>query len=121
MLLKQVIKALLEQDMEPRRLFLVPCDALPGLHNVTEPILELTRWFAATVLKKSLNQAAHDGEQAYIFFADLHTLSYWAPQLKHLVDLQPVRVLATSSVALNHETGRTSFAGRMGTVKLGSL
>jgi predicted AAA+ superfamily ATPase len=117
--LKHVVKALLEQDVRAQRIFLVPCNALPALQNIMEPILELTQWYAATLLKKSLNQAAHDGEQAYIFLNEVQSLSDWAPQLKHLVDMQPVRVLVTSSVNLSHAMGRTSLAGRISIVEIG--
>ena len=49
-LLNQVIDALLAQGVAGRRIFRVQFDALPSLRNVTEPILELARWYAATVL-----------------------------------------------------------------------
>ena len=80
-LLNQVIEALLDEGVAPQRIFRVQFDELPTLRGVTEPILELTRWYATTVLKKSLNQAAHDGEQAYLFFDEVQNLPDWAPQL----------------------------------------
>jgi predicted AAA+ superfamily ATPase len=73
------------------------------------------------VLQKSLNQAAHDGEQAYLFFDEVQNLPDWAPQLKHLVDMQPVRVLVTGSSALRIEAGRDSLAGRISTIDMGPL
>ena len=90
-LLNQVIDALLAQGVAGWRIFRAQFDELPALRNVTEPILELARWYAATVLQKSFNQAAHDGEQAYLFFDDIQNLPDWAPQLKHLVDMHLVR------------------------------
>ena len=120
-LLNQVIDALLDEGVSPRRIFRVQFDELPSLQDVSEPILELTRWYAATVLQKSLNQAAHDGEQAYLFFDEVQNLSDWAPQLKHLVDMNPVRVLVTGSSALRIEAGRDSLAGRITTIDMGPL
>lgn len=120
-LLNQVIDALLAQGVAGQRIFRVQFDELPTLRNVTEPILELTRWYAATVLQKSFNQAAHDGEQAYLFFDEIQNLPDWAPQLKHLVDMHPVRVLVTGSSALRIETGRDSLAGRISTIDIGPL
>jgi predicted AAA+ superfamily ATPase len=120
-LLNQVIDALLDEGVSPRRIFRVQFDELPSLQGVSEPILELTRWYGATVLQKSLNQAAHDGEQAYLFFDEVQNLPDWAPQLKHLVDMNPVRVLVTGSSALRIEAGRDSLAGRITTMDMGPL
>ena len=120
-LLNQVIDALLAQGVAGRRIFRVQFDELPALRSVTEPILELARWYAATVLQKSFNQAAHDGEQAYLFFDEIQNLPDWAPQLKHLVDMHPVRVLVTGSSALRIEAGRDSLAGRVSTIDIGPL
>src|SRR5262244_537052 len=120
-LLNQVINALLAQGVARRRIFRVQFDELPTLRNVTEPILELARWYATTVLQKSFHQAAHDGEQAYLFFDEIQNLPDWAPQLKHLVDMHPVRVLVTGSSALRIEAGRDSLAGRVSTIDMGPL
>ena len=120
-LLNQVIDILLAQGVAGRRIFRVQFDELPALRNVTEPILELARWYAATVLQKSFNQSAHDGEQAYLFFDEIQNLPDWAPQLKHLVDMHPVRVLVTGSSALRIEAGRDSLAGRVSTIDMGPL
>jgi len=120
-LLNQVIDALLAQGVAGWRIFRVQFDELPTLRNVTEPILELARWYTATVLQKSFNQAAHDGEQAYLFFDEIQNLPDWAPQLKHLVDMHPVRVLVTGSSALRIEAGRDSLAGRVSALDMGPL
>jgi predicted AAA+ superfamily ATPase len=120
-LLNQVIHALLDEGVAPHRIFRVQFDELPQLKQVGEPILELSRWFSEQVLKKSFNQAAHDGEQAFIFFDEIQNLSDWAPQLKHLVDMNPVRVVVTGSSALRIEAGRDSLAGRITTLEMGPL
>ena len=89
--------------------------------RVNEPILELTRWYADNILGKSLNQAAWDGERAIVFLDEVQNLPDWAIQLKHLVDLQPVRVVVTGSSALRIEAGRDSLAGRITTLEMGPL
>jgi predicted AAA+ superfamily ATPase len=120
-LLNQMIDVLLAQGVVGRRIFHVQFDELSALRNVTEPILELARWYTVTVLQKSFNQAAHDGEQAYLFFDEIQNLPDWAPQLKHLVDMHPVRVLVTGSSALRIEACRDSLAGRVSTIDMGPL
>jgi len=120
-LLKQVIDSLVERGITPARIFRVQFDDLPTLKELDEPILELSRWFAENILRKSFNQAAQDGEQALILLDEVQNLSGWAPQLKHLVDLQPVRVIVTGSSALRIELGRDSLAGRIRTLEMGPL
>ena len=95
-------------------------DDLPELGKVRDVsvILELCRWFSENILLKSLNQAAIDGEQSFIFLDEVQNLPDWAPQLKHLVDMHPVRVLVTGSSALRIEAGRDSLAGRITTLEM---
>lgn len=120
-LLNQAISALLDEGISPHRIFRVQFDDLPELRKLSEPILEITRWYAETILKKSFNQAALDHEQAYVFLDEVQNLSDWAPQLKHLVDIHPVRVVVTGSSALRIEAGRDSLAGRITTLEMGPL
>lgn len=120
-LLNQVIHALLDEGVAPKRIFRLQFDDLPQLRNLSEPILALIRWYADTVLGKTLNQAAWDGEQAFIFLDEVQNLPDWAVQVKHLVDMNPVRVLVTGSSALRIEAGRDSAAGRFSTLEMGSL
>src|SRR5256885_3861938 len=49
-LLNQVIDALLAQRVAGQQIFRVQFDELPSLRGMAEPILELARWYAATVL-----------------------------------------------------------------------
>jgi len=120
-LVKQVIAALLDEGINPKRLIWFPFDDLPELKAVKMPVLELARWYSQNVLGKTLNQAAHDGEHAFLFLDEVQNLPDWAPQLKHLVDTQPVRVLVTGSSALRIEAGRDSLAGRISTFEMGPL
>jgi len=120
-LLNQVIHALLDEGVAPHRIFKIQFDELPELKKLPEPILELSRWYAQNVLGRSLNQAATDGEMAFIFLDEVQNLPDWAPQLKHLADIHPVRVLVTGSSALRIEAGRDSLAGRITTLEMGPL
>jgi predicted AAA+ superfamily ATPase len=120
-LLSQVIDSLLDSGIAPHRILRLQFDQLPDLGNIRQPILDLPRWFAERILRKSFNRAAHDGEQAFLFFDEVQNLADWAPQLKYLVDMQPVRVLVTGSSALRIEAGRDSLAGRVLTLEMGPL
>jgi len=120
-LLEQVIDKLLDEGVNPKRILRVQFDELELLKKIHEPILELARWFAENILGKSLNQAALDNEPAYLFFDEVQLIPDWAPQLKHLVDLQPVKVFITGSSALRIKAGRDSLAGRMSTLEMGPL
>jgi predicted AAA+ superfamily ATPase len=120
-LLNQVIHALLDEGVEPRRIFRVQFDELPRLRELTEPILELSRWYSENILGQTFNQAAWDNRQAFIFLDEVQNLSEWAPQIKHLVDMNPVRLLVTGSSALRIEAGRDSLAGRFTTLEMGPL
>ncbi|MEW5767492.1 MAG: AAA family ATPase [bacterium] len=122
-LLLQIIDYLLDHNVSPHRIFRLQFDELPELGRLKDVsvILELCRWFSENILKKSFNQAACDGEQAFIFLDEVQNLSDWAIQIKHLVDINPVRVLVTGSSALRIEAGRDSLAGRVTTLEMGPL
>lgn len=120
-LLEQVIYHLLESGIQPHRIFRVQFDDLPDLRKLETPILDLCRWYSETILKKTFNAAANDGEQAFIFLDEVQNLPDWAPQLKQLVDMNPVKVLVTGSSALRIEAGADSLAGRVFTVEMGPL
>lgn len=120
-LVNQAIHTLLEEGVAPERIFRLQFDELPQLKKLSEPILELSWWYEENILQKSFNQAAHAGQKAYIFLDEVQNLPDWAPQLKHLVDMQPVRVLVTGSSALRIEAGRDSLAGRVSTLEMGPL
>jgi predicted AAA+ superfamily ATPase len=120
--LTQVIDSLLREGVEPARILRVQFDELPSLRELSEPILEIARWYAASQLGGSLNAALLDSDPVYIFLDEVQNLDDWAPQLKHLVDLNKgLRVLVTGSSALRIEAGRDSLAGRIATLELGPL
>jgi len=120
-LLNQVVDDLLDSGVAPRRILRIQFDELPELGEFMSPILVLARWFSRNILRKSFHQAARDGEQAYVFLDEVQNLPDWAPQLKYLVDMNPVRVLVTGSSALRIEAGRDSLAGRISTYDMGPL
>ncbi|MGH8587889.1 MAG: ATP-binding protein [Gammaproteobacteria bacterium] len=120
-LLNQVIDDLLETGVAPHRIFRVQFDELPELRRLTQPMLDLAWWYSDQVLGRSFHRAAADGEGAYILLDEVQNLADWAPQLKHLVDLQPVRMVVTGSSALRIEAGRDSLAGRITTIEMGPL
>ncbi len=83
-ILNQTIQSLLDEGISPERIFRVQFDELPRLKQLKEPILELSRWYAETILRKSLNQAANDNQKAFIFLDEVQNLADWAPQLSTL-------------------------------------
>jgi predicted AAA+ superfamily ATPase len=120
-LMQQVIASLLNEGVDPRRILHLQFDELRGFAKIDMPILDLPRWYAGAILGKTLNQAAHDGEQAFVFLDEVQNLPNWAPQLKQLVDINPVRAMVTGSSALRIEAGRDSLAGRITTLEMGPL
>lgn len=120
-LLEQLIEELLRQGVEPRHILRVQFDELPSLLEIQEPILEIARWFSENIIKATFNELAREKKVAYIFFDEVQNLPDWAPQLKHLVDLNQVRVMVTGSSALRIEHGRDSLAGRLTTLEMGPL
>lgn len=120
-LLMQVIGSLLAEGVAPNRIFRVQFDELKSLRGLKTPILDLCRWFSESIMRKSFNQAAHNGEMAFLFLDEVQNLPDWAPQVKYLVDINPVRALITGSSALRIEAGRDSLAGRIETIEMGPL
>jgi len=120
-LLKQIVAHLLQQGLPPTRVLRIQFDELPELLKLSMPILELCQWYESAVLGMSFHAAAAKGQRAHIILDEVQNLPDWAPQLKQLVDLQPVRVLVTGSSALRIEAGRDSLAGRITTIEMGPL
>jgi predicted AAA+ superfamily ATPase len=120
--LNQIVDALLDEGVEPRRIFRVQFDDIPQLQRLETPILDLAAWYADAVLGQSINAFAHaQGGPVYLLLDEVQNLPDWATQVKHLVDLQPVRAIVTGSSALRIEAGRDSLAGRLSTIEMGPL
>lgn len=120
-LLRQIMKELLRRGIDPRHILYVTFDEIESLRGLKDPVLNIARWYERMVVKRSFNELARDGSCAYILLDEVQNLSAWAPQVKHLVDNQSVRVLVTGSSSLRIEAGRDSLAGRITTVDIGPL
>lgn len=121
-LLNQLIDSLLDEGVAAERIFRVQFDDIPALQQLASPLLDLTAWFSDNVLGSSVNAAAQKhGGPIYLLLDEVQNLTDWATQLKHLVDLQPIRAVVTGSSALRIETGRDSLAGRLSTIEMGPL
>lgn len=117
----QVLSDLLKKGVPRTHVIRVQCDELPALSDLKEPILRLVDWYEGTILRKSLNQAAHDSEPTYLFLDELQNLHSWDTQLKSLVDNSTTQVIVTGSSALRLELGRDSLAGRISPIDVGVL
>ncbi len=121
-LLNQVINALLDQGVNKHRIFRIQFDDIPEMQGLTSPILELVSWYSDTILKKSVNAFAQEQNgPVYLLLDEVQNLKDWATQIKHLVDLQPIRLVVTGSSALRIESGRDSLAGRIAMIEMGPL
>lgn len=120
--LNQIANALLDSGVDARRILRVQFDDLEQLQRLPSPILDLAAWYSDNVLGASINAFAQQhGGPVYLLLDEVQNLSDWATQLKHLVDVQPVRAIVTGSSALRIEAGRDSLAGRLSTIEMGPL
>ncbi|MFO0985052.1 MAG: AAA family ATPase [Planctomycetota bacterium] len=117
----QVVKKLFDRGVPQRNVLRLQLDELPGLEELEQPILRVVRWFEATILGCTLNEAAHRRSPTYLFLDEVQNIQSWAPQLKALVDHATTQVVVTGSSALRIEQGRDSLAGRMSTIEAGVL
>jgi predicted AAA+ superfamily ATPase len=115
----QIIEDLLRQGVPARNIFRIQFDELSALRNLADPLLVLTRWYQQHILNQSFNEAAREGQGAYVFLDEVQNLNNWAPQIKSLVDASDVKLLVTGSSALRMEMGKDSLAGRLTTLDLG--
>jgi len=118
---EQVIQTLLAEGVAGHRILRIQFDQLPKRLNLDEPILELAWWFEENILGESFAGAQNAGHEVYLFFDELQILPYWAPQLKHLVDIHKVKVMITGSSSLRIAAGQDSLAGRITTIEMGPL
>lgn len=121
-LLNQIVETLLSDGIAPKRIFRVQFDDIPQLARLKTPILDLVAWYAEWILGCSINAYAHEQQgPVHLLLDEVQNLPDWATQVKHLVDLQPVRAVVTGSSALRIEAGRDSLAGRLSTIEMGPL
>ena len=64
-LLNQVVDQLLNEGVDPRRLFRLQFDDLADLKKLSMPIVELVEWYTQEVLGETLNKAASEGRAAF--------------------------------------------------------
>lgn len=120
-LLRQIMEELLRQGIDRSYILYVAFDEIESLAGIKDPVLSISRWYEQRILKRSFNELARAGLNAYILLDEVQNLSAWAPQVKHLVDNQNVRVLVTGNSSLRIEAGRDSLAGRITTIDIGPL
>lgn len=120
-LVRQVMEKMLGEGVAAKRILYVPFDEIASLGKLRDPILTISRWYESRVLERTLNEAAHSEGPAFLLFDEVQNLDAWAPQIKHLVDNNTVRVLLTGSSSLRIEAGRDSLAGRITPYDLGPL
>jgi predicted AAA+ superfamily ATPase len=120
-LVRQLIEQFLKEEIAGHRILYVPFDEIRRYGKLVDPILTIAYWFESNILGQTFNESAHANRIAYILLDEVQNLEAWAPQIKHLVDNQAVRVLLTGSSALRIEAGRDSLAGRITTLTIGTL
>ena len=109
------------KPVDPSRILSVQFDDAPALGGISMPVQAIVRWFEQSVLKKTLNKAAQDGQPAYLLFDEVQNIHDWSVQLKILADNADARIIVTGSSALRIGKGKDNLAGRMDTIELGPL
>lgn len=120
-LLRQILDCFLHEGVGQQRMLYVPFDEIQSLRKLRDPILAICHWFESRVLGATFNEMARMNKSAFVFLDEVQNLDAWAPQIKHLVDNNTVRVVLTGSSSLHIEAGRDSLAGRVKTFDLGPL
>lgn len=120
-MVRQIMEKMLIEGIDAKRILYVPFDEIGSLRRLRDPILTIVRWYESRLLGRTMNEAARSVGPAYLLFDEVQNLDAWAPQIKHLVDNNTVRVLLTGSSSLRIEAGRDSLAGRITTFDLGPL
>ena len=120
---EQIIRELLEKRrVNPLHVMRLQFDDIPHLGEYgAGELLPVCRWYEENVMGRSFNQAARDGEPAFLFMDEVQNLKYWGGVLKHLVDHHAIKVVLTGSSAFRIALGQDSLAGRVSTVELDPL
>jgi len=117
----QVIKDLLDNGIEPERIFRLQFDDIQAFRETKEPILQLIDWYENNIICSTLNNKARDNKHCFLFMDEVQNLVDWSSQLKFLVDTSTVQIVVTGSSALRIELGRDSLAGRINTIEANTL
>lgn len=112
--IEQIIERLLAKGIRPSDILFVRFDQ-EVLRESEAGLLPVVRWFEAVIRKRRLE----DGAVAYIFLDEVHKLSGWDGDVKHLGDTFPVRLMLTGSSSVLVARGtRESLAGRVITTEM---
>ncbi|MCG9895081.1 MAG: AAA family ATPase [Fimbriimonadaceae bacterium] len=118
---EQVIKQLLIDGYPPERILRLQFEDLPNVQQSDLRLEKHLEFFESAIMKRSFNEAAHEGRPALVFLDEVQNLAKWSETLKSFVDRATVRVFVTGSSALRISLGRDSLAGRMQTLEVGPL
>ncbi len=105
----QIIADLLKAGVDSTDILFVRFD-LEALRLPPSALVSILKWYAGTVRGRPLT----DGTPPFVFLDEVHKLSKWDEQVKHVVDTFGVRTTLTgSSSVLVARGGRESLAGRV--------
>lgn len=77
-LLNQVTDELLNQGVDPRRIFRVQFDDIPDLRRLGTPILDLAAWYADNIIGQSFHAFAREQHgPVYLLLDEVQNLSDW--------------------------------------------
>jgi hypothetical protein len=108
--LYQIVRAQLAAGVRPEEIFLVRFDLQPLQEAGLLPIV---RWYEREILRRPLGK----GRAPLLLLDEVHKLSRWSEQAKHLYDTFSVRLVLTGSSSVLVARGqRESLAGRALTV-----
>lgn len=103
-LMFQLLHYLLQQGIEPLRLFYLPFDDPAIDHSFSDIFLEY---------EKQLSREISRGAEVYCFFDEIQNLENWSAHLKKYLDKKwPVKFIVSGSSASLIKQGAESLAGR---------
>jgi predicted AAA+ superfamily ATPase len=108
----QLVEALLADGVKPTDILVLRFD----LQTLREAggLLGLIRWYEANVRKRDLNS----GAPAFLLLDEVHKLSRWNEEVKHLAETTRARMVVTGSSSVLVAKGtRESLAGRVVTTE----
>jgi predicted AAA+ superfamily ATPase len=107
--IEQIIHDLLAKGTNPRDIIFLRFDQ-EVLRSIAGGFLAIIRWYEREIRKRKLER----GAITYVFLDEVHKLSNWDEDVKHLFDTFRSRILLTgSSSVLVSKGGRESLAGRV--------
>lgn len=108
--LHQLVRSRLSRGITPTEILLVRFD-LPSVQEAS--LLSIVRWYEREVLGRPITA----GNPPLLLLDEVHKLSRWAEQVKHVFDTHPSHIVLTGSSSVLVARGqRESLAGRALTV-----